>query len=192
MASKAGGVTELLRCVERSSDSGEWQNLQWFSISRHSIPEIPAQFCRRLIWHRLRTADDVMIRAFQHRMTLEQLKRHMDRRFDRLQRTKADKSDLKRFATKSQFRRLRMDLKRFATKHDLKRFATKDDLKLELERYTTKEETRTLAAEMFRRFDSLNDKIDSVLRRLDDVYNTHDRALTEHDLRLKDLEARVL
>ena len=116
MASKAGGVTELLRCVERSSDSGEWQNLQWFSISRHSIPEIPAQFCRRLIWHRLRTADDVMIRAFQHRMTLEQLKRHMDRRLDRLQRTKADKSDLKRFATKSQFRRLRMDLKRFATK----------------------------------------------------------------------------
>ena len=46
-------------------------------------------------------------------------------------------------------------------------------------------------AEVYRRFDSLNDKIDSVLRRLDVVYETHGRALTEHDKRLKDLEQRA-
>ena len=40
-------------------------------------------------------------------MTLVELKRHMDRRFDRLQRTKADKVDLQRFATKDDFDSLR-------------------------------------------------------------------------------------
>lgn len=39
-------------------------------------------------------------------MTIEQLKKHMDRRFDRLERTKADRSDLRRFATKNDFGRL--------------------------------------------------------------------------------------
>ena len=55
-----------------------------------------------------------MIRRSHRRMTLQQLKRHMDRRFDRLQRTKADKADLKRFATKGQIRRLRKDLEQRA------------------------------------------------------------------------------
>ncbi len=50
-------------------------------------------------------------------MTIAELKRHMDRRFDRLERTKADKADLRRFATKK-------DLRRYATKKDLQRFAT--------------------------------------------------------------------
>ena len=118
-------------------------------------------------------------------MTLQQLKRHMDRRFDRLQRTKADKSDLKRFATKGQIRRLRKDLARCATKDDLKRYATKDDL-AQLE---TKMDMRF--AEMNRRFDSLNDKMDVVLRRLAEYTRHNEMIFVEHDLRLKDLEQRV-
>ena len=128
-------------------------------------------------------------------MTLEHLKRHMDTRFDRLQRSKADKSDLRRFATKGQIRRIRRDLARYATKDDLKRelarYPRKADLKRELEAYATKEEMRMQFAEVYRRFDSLNDKIDSALRRLDAVYDTRGRVLTEHDKRLKDLEQPV-
>jgi hypothetical protein len=48
-------------------------------------------------------------------MTIDQLKAHMDRRFDRLERTKADRNELRRLA------------KRCATKDDLKRYATKAD-----------------------------------------------------------------
>jgi len=116
-------------------------------------------------------------------MTLEQFKRHLDRRFDRLQRTKADKADLKRFVTKSQVRRLRNQLTR-----ELGRYATKADLD---ERFTTKEETRRLSAETFRRLDSVSDKLNSILRRLEDVVKTHGDALREHDLRLTDLEHRA-
>jgi hypothetical protein len=138
-------------------------------------------------------ADDAMLRRSPRRMTLEQLKRHMDRRLDRLQRTKADKADLKRFATKSQFRRL---LK------DLSNRPTKDDLKRELARYATKDDLAQLAtrvdrntAEMNRQFDSLNDKIDgglqAVLHRLEQLGDLQERMYREHGDRLRDLEQRV-
>ena len=55
-------------------------------------------------------------------MTIEQLKAHMDRRFDRLERTKADRSELRRLAA------------RCATTADLKRFATKAEMKAALGR----------------------------------------------------------
>ena len=41
------------------------------------------------------------MRVSQEPMTIAQLKRHMDRQFARLDRTKANKSDLRRFATKA-------------------------------------------------------------------------------------------
>lgn len=44
-----------------------------------------------------------MMRRFGEPMTVAQLKQHMDRRFDRLDRRKADKSDLRRFAMKTDF-----------------------------------------------------------------------------------------
>ena len=93
------------------------------------------------------------MRRSRKRMTLASLKRHMDRRFDRLQRTKADKTDLQRFATKKDLRRFatKADLRRFATKEDLQRFATKDDL-LPLNRGLT---------EVMRKLDSLHEKIDA-------------------------------
>ena len=47
-------------------------------------------------WHRHRKDDDDMMRASRQPMTIAQLKRHMDRRFDRLERTKADKSEIRR------------------------------------------------------------------------------------------------
>jgi len=110
-------------------------------------------------------------------MTLEQFKRHMDRRFDRLQRTKADKADLRRFATKDDLRR---ELARYATKDDLAQLATRVDAN---------------AAEMNRRFDSLNDKIDSglraVLKGLKDLGELQQRMYAEHGSRLTDLEQRV-
>ena len=123
-------------------------------------------------------------------MTLLQLKRHMDRRFDRLQRTKADKADLMRCATKSQLRRFatKRDLERLATKKDLERFATKKDL----ERFATKEAFARLEATMRIQFDRLNEKIDSVLRIVREQYSHHGEVLTEHDRRIADLERRSL
>jgi hypothetical protein len=85
-----------------------------------------------------------MIRSVREPMTIEQLRRHMDGRFDRLERTKVDKNDLKRelrrFATRVDLRRFatRADVRRFATKTDLRRFATKADLR----RFATKADLR--------------------------------------------------
>jgi hypothetical protein len=123
-------------------------------------------------------------------MTLLQLKRHMDRRFDRLQRTKADKVDLIRCATKGQLQRFatKKELERFATKKDLERFATKEDL----ERFATKDEYAIQFAAIYRQFESLNGKIDSVLRIVRDQYSHHGEILTEHDRRITDLKRRPL
>ena len=126
-------------------------------------------------------------------MTLQQLKRHVDRRFDRLQRTKADKADLTRFTTKSEVRRLRKEI---AAR------PTKDDLKRELERFAAKDALAQLAtrvdanaAEMNRRFDSLNEKIDGLLRLMLDRFDQQealiDRVYVEHGNRLADLERHV-
>jgi hypothetical protein len=99
-------------------------------------------------------------------MTLVELKRHMDRRFDRLQRTKADKADLQRFATKD----------------DLKRFATKDDL----------ESLRRLVGDVLRKVDGLHDKVDSLVKIGNDRYGVHHRALSDHEYRLQELEGHPI
>jgi len=99
-------------------------------------------------------------------MTLVELKRHMDRRFDRLQRTKADKADLQRFATKD----------------GLKRFATKDDF----------ESLRRLVGDVLRKVDGLHDKVDSLVRIGNDRYGVHQRALSDHEYRLRELEGHPI
>ena len=103
-----------------------------------------------------------MIRRSRPRMTIAQLKQHMDRRFDRLLRTKADRVDLVRCATKGQLCRFatKKDLGRFATKEDLKRFATKEDLKP----FATNDDMRAGFANVNRQFESLNSKIDGILK----------------------------
>jgi len=134
-----------------------------------------------------------MMRRSGKRMTLVELKRHMDRRFDRLQRTKADKADLQCFATKDGLKRFatKDDLKRFATKDDLKRFATKDDLK----RFATKddlESLRRLVGDVLRKVDGLHDKVDSLVRIGNDRYGVHQRALSDHEYRLRELEGHPI
>ena len=47
---------------------------------------------RILSRHRLRRCDDAMIRRPRTDMTISELKRAMDRRFDRVERTKVDKA----------------------------------------------------------------------------------------------------
>jgi len=125
-----------------------------------------------------------MMRRSGKRMTLVELKRHMDRRFDRLQRTKADKADLQRFATKDGLKRFatKDDLKRFAIKDDLKRFATKDDL----------ESLRRLVGDVLRKVDGLHDKVDSLVRIGNDRYGVHQRALSDHEYRLRELEGHPI
>jgi glutaredoxin 2 len=121
-------------------------------------------------------------------MTIEQLKNHMDRRFDRLQRTKANKSDLRGFATETGLKRFatKEDLKRFATKEDLKRFATKKDLqrfatKKDLERYATK-------ADLKAGLDRIEDRIASMQKTLEGMLRHHGVVLDDHEVRIRDLE----
>jgi hypothetical protein len=106
-----------------------------------------------------------MISSLREPMTIAELKRHMDRRFDRLERTKADKHDLRRFAIKKHLQRFatKKDLQRFATKKDLRRFATKKDLrrfatKKDLRRFATKKDLRRFATKKdLRRFATKKD-----------------------------------
>ena len=143
-------------------------------------------------------------------MTIEQLKSHMDRRFDRLERTKADRSELRRLAarcaTKADLKRFAMkgDLKGFATKEDLKRFATKQDLKQfatkeDLKPFATKEDLKRFATkEDLKRFATkddlqgvaarLEDRIIAMQRFLQRLGDHHDRILNDHEVRIVDLE----
>jgi hypothetical protein len=149
-------------------------------------------------------------------MTIEQLKAHMDRRFDRLERTKADRRELrrlaatadrrwaqtqnafKRFATKDDFKRFatKDDLKRFATKDDLKRFATKDDLKRfatkdDLKGFATKEDlNRFVTKEDARRF-ATKDDIWRLEERIIVMQKTLQGIVRHHGLVLDDHEVRI-
>jgi hypothetical protein len=129
-------------------------------------------------------------------MTIAELKRHMDRRFDRLERTKADKRDLRRYATKKDLRQFatKADLRQFATKADLRRFATKKDLR----RYATKKDLRSFAAEIKRHFNVVAEGLEEKLQKLADGVSQipaiqlhvvhHDKVLDEHETRLTALE----
>ncbi len=106
-------------------------------------------------------------------MTIEQLKAHMDRRFDRLERTKADRSELRRVAARVSRCATKADLTRFATKRDLKRFATKDDL-------------NGLAAGLAR----LEDRVIAMQKTLQGIVRHHGLVLDDHEVRIGDLERR--
>ena len=114
-----------------------------------------------------------MIRRSRKRMTIVQLKRHIDRRF----------------ATKNELQQLRNDLQRFATKDDLQRFATKDDLTAFEGRMNARFDDMTRQFE--RQFESLNAKIDGFFKFARDRIAHHDRVGDEHEKRLQDLEAQA-
>ena len=119
-----------------------------------------------------------MIAPRREPMTIKQLKRHMDRRFDRLERTKAERADLRRFAT-------RRDLRRFATKRDLRGYATRADLmrmRDELRRHF-----EVIAESMFARIDVSLDAIRANQERL----AHHSVVLDEHERRLTHVESRA-
>ncbi len=150
-----------------------------------------------------------MMRASTEPMTLDQLKRHMDRRFDRLERTKADRGDLRRFITRREFRQeirrlaskdelrrltnkfatkfaTKDDLKRFATKEDLKRFATKEDLK----RFATKDDLNDLRRYMLVLNQRTRDEIQRGVKKISDAVGHHALVLDNHEDRIQDLESR--
>ena len=118
------------------------------------------------------------MRAGSEPVTIAQLKRYMDRRFDRLERTKADKSDLRRYATRDDLRRLERRLeRRFERK-----FATKTDL-------------AALESRLIARMDVLHESLIERMNRLFDVLaplggraGHYDRVLDNHERRIVDLE----
>lgn len=112
-------------------------------------------------------------------MTIEQLKAHMDRRFDRLERTKADRSELRRLAARVDRCATKADLKRLATRFAT-RFATKEDLK----RFATKDDLKTA-------FGRLEDRLAAMQTMLQRVADHHDRILDNHEARIADLERRA-
>ena len=110
-------------------------------------------------------------------MTIEQLKAHMDRRFDRLERTKADQRaapprgarPVLRHEVRPEARsRQKEDLKRFALKDDLKQFATKDDLT--------------------RAFTRLEDRIIADAENPEGIARHHGLVLDDHEVRIGELE----
>lgn len=117
-------------------------------------------------------------------VTIAQLKRHMDGRFDRLDRTKADRRDLRRYATKK-------DLRRFATKKDLRRFATK---------FATKKDLQALRRDIQRHFSVVAEGLEEQLRKVADGVAEvaaiklhlvhHARVLDDHETRIGGLERR--
>jgi hypothetical protein len=110
-------------------------------------------------------------------MTIAQLKAHMDRRFDRLERTKADRSELRRLAATADRRwaATTRAFSRFATKDDLKGFATKDDLK----GFATKGDFLRLEA-----------RVISMQKTLEGLARHHALILDNHEVRIRDLERR--
>jgi hypothetical protein len=94
-------------------------------------------------------------------MTIAALTRRKDRRLDRRPRTNVDRADLVR------------KLRRCATKDDFKQLATKEDLK----RFVTRDELIIHFAAMQRQLESLDDKMDSVLRIVRTQYIHHDAIL---------------
>ena len=138
-------------------------------------------------------------------MTITQLKRHMDRRFDRLERTKADKRDLRGFATNKGLRRFatKKNLGRFATRKDLRRFATRKGLRRLATRtdrqfIALRREMRAWATDIKRYFDVVAEGLHEEIRRVaDGVADVnaiklrglhHDKVLDEHETRITALE----
>ena len=123
-------------------------------------------------------------------MTIDQLKAHMDRRFDRLERTKADRSELRRLAATADRRwaATRKAFKRFATKDDLKGFVRKADLERFAKRFATKDDLKRFATKVD--FARLEDRVISMQRTLEGIARHHGLIFDDHEVRIRDLERR--
>ena len=124
-----------------------------------------------------------MISSLREPVTVAELKRHIDRRFNRLDRTKADKRDLRRFATKK-------DLQHFATKAELRR-----------EGRALRRDMRLWAVDIKRHFDvvaeGLEEKLQKVAEGVSEIpaiklhLAHHDRVLDDHEARLTAVEPKA-
>ena len=101
-------------------------------------------------------------------MTISELKTSMDRRFDGLQRTKADKSDLQRLRKEMLGLRKEMLDSRAGLRHEIVRSA---------------EETR-------RHFDVVAESLRDDLRLFAEAIAAHSDRLDRHDTRISRLESR--
>ena len=147
---------------------------------------------------RLSQFDDAMIASLREPVTIAELKRHMDRWFDRLDRTKADRADLRQVVTKRESLRFatKEDLRRFATRKDLRRFATKRDLG----RFATKKEMRLWAIDIKRHFDIVAESLEEKLRKVADGVadiaaiqlhvGHHGKVLDDHETRITAIERK--
>ena len=117
-----------------------------------------------------------MMRALREPMTIRELKRYMDRRFDRLERTKADKADLVRLRSelRSELGSVRSELRSGLA--DVRRA-----LRGEIQQ--SAEETR-------RHFDVVAESLRDDLRLFAEAIGSHSERLDRHDVRIHRLEQR--
>lgn len=141
-------------------------------------------------------------------MTISELKRAMDRRFDRLERTKVDKLEFRRAITglrtelkrvertkvdKAEFRRaitrLRTGLRGeiVASAAETRRYV---DASCDSLRSSLRDEIASSAAETRRHFDVVAEAIRDDIRILAEAVASHSDRLDKHDLRIGALERR--
>ena len=152
-----------------------------------------------------------MIRRPRRRMTISELKRAMDRRFDRLERTKVDKLEFRRAITglrtelkrvertkvdKAEFRRaitrLRTGLHGLhgeivASAAETRRYV---DASCDSLRSSLRDEIASSAAETRRHFDVVAEAIRDDIRILAEALASHSDRLDKHGVRITALEQR--
>jgi len=119
-------------------------------------------------------------------MTISELKRAMDRRFDRLERTKVDKVEFRRAIT-----RLRTGLRGeiVTSAAETRRYvdATGDHLRRGL-----RDEIASSAAETRRHFDVVAEAIRDDIRIFAEALASHGDRLDKHEMRITVLERRSM
>ena len=154
-----------------------------------------------------------MIRRPRRRMTISELKRAMDRRFDRLERTKVDKLEFRRAITglrtglkrvertkvdKAEFRRaitgLRTGLHGLHGEIVTSAAETRRhvDASCDSLRSSLRDEIASSAAETRRHFDVVAEAIRDDIRILAEALASHSDRLDKHDMRVGALERRSI
>jgi len=154
-----------------------------------------------------------MIRRPRRRMTISELKRAMDRRFDRLERTKVDKLEFRRAITglrtglkrvertkvdKAEFRRAITGLRTglhglhgeiVTSAAETRRYV---DASCDSLRSSLRDEIASSAAETRRHFDVVAEAIRDDIRILAEALASHSDRLDKHDMRIGALERRSM
>lgn len=161
-----------------SAASRRSQNLPRSSAGQATTRQFCSTSARLGFWHRPRIADDAMMRRARTPMTVSQLKRSIDRRFDRIDRRKADKSDLVR-----QRKDLRAEIATLGT-----------DLRAEIAALRTelRDEISRSAAETRRHMEVIAESLRDDLRIFADAIGLNSERLNQHETRIDRLERRSI